>query len=65
MKLVGMPFHLLRYTDPQNKAFRIVSMYMLEVLKEEMIKCIKKEIYENQANSRIKKKVHDLQVERD
>lgn len=56
MKLVGMPFHLLRYTDAQNKAFRIVSMYMLEVLKEEMIKSIKKkEIYENQANSRIKK----------
>lgn len=64
MKLVGMPFHLLRYTDAQNKAFRIVSTYMLEVLKEEMIKSINKEIYENQENSRIKK-VHDLQVERD
>lgn len=32
MKLVGMAFHLLRYTDAQDKAFKIVFMYMLEVL---------------------------------
>lgn len=42
MKLAGMPFHLLRYTDAQNKAFRIVFMYMLEVLKEEISNPLKK-----------------------
>lgn len=63
MNFVGMVFHLFRYTDAQDKAFKIVFMYMLIVLKEEMIKSIKKEIYENQTNSGIKN-IQDLQVER-